>query len=164
MDSLTWTQEQSLLPEGAWLARGCGCAGGIVVGSVTAVVLWLGLGLEWWWGVAAWVVAFALGRTAGRALQRQLQLTHMAFTPSQLRLTSMTSSASTTVDLAELIEINVRHWGETVTTLEVRFAKSSHLVRTVSVTNRHDPTLAGRLAELLGPGISIQETTTNPVQ
>ncbi|MGP4014370.1 hypothetical protein [Saccharopolyspora sp. 5N708] len=147
------------------LARGCGCVSGIVVGSLAALVLCLGLGLAWWWGAAAWAAAFVLGAVIGRSIKRDM-VERIEFTRSQIHLTSSTSAR--TVEIGSVIEINVLHSGDAVadrrTTLQVRFASSNRLVKTVGVTNRRDATLASALARLLGPEIRIRETTTNPVR
>ncbi|MBF8190315.1 hypothetical protein ITP53_32300 [Nonomuraea sp. K274] len=166
VDSLTWTQDRHLIPTRMPLGRACGCMGGIAVGSAVAVVLCLGLGLSWWWGLAAWAAAFVLSAMIGRALKRQVLLERVEFTRSQVSLTG--PSSCSVVDIDTVIEVNVMHTGETAdsrsTTLQLRFGRSNRLIKTVSLTNRHDPALASRLAQLLGPGIRIQESTTNIVR
>ncbi|SEG97792.1 hypothetical protein SAMN05444920_11161 [Nonomuraea solani] len=163
MDSLTWAQGS--FPAVSPWARGCGCAWGMFAGGLVALVLFFGLGLTWWWGVAAWAAVFVLGMMAGRSLGR-LAVDRAEFTRSEVRLTNSTSTF--TVDIAQVMDIGISHWGDgaenRLTPLHMRFGKSYRVVKTVSVSNLHDPTLASNLDQLLGPGIPIQESTTHPVR
>ncbi|RBQ17770.1 hypothetical protein DP939_23175 [Spongiactinospora rosea] len=136
----------------------------MAVGILAAVIVWWGLGLEWWWAAAAWATCLVLGSMCGRAVSK-LVIDRMEFTRTQVSLTSSTSS--TTVDINTVIDIEISHWVETaehgLTTLSMSYGHPG-VVKTVSVTNLHDPTLAGRLAQLLGPQVLIQETTTKQVK
>jgi hypothetical protein len=157
VESVTWTDERGPIPAGIEVGRGFGCITGTVFGGVAALVLCVGLGLSWWWAVFSWLAAFSLGSTIKRSLVRMV-VYRMEFTRSSVRLVRPTSTR--TVAIAAVEDINVQHSADGEhTSVQLTYARSV-AVTTIAVTNRFDPTLAGRLTEVLGPGVRVRETNT----
>jgi hypothetical protein len=157
VDSLTWTDERGPIPAGVGVGRGCGVVTGTVLGGATALVLCVGLGLSWWWAVVSWLAAFSLGSTVARGMARMV-VYRIELTRTEVRLVRARSTR--TVPVAAVTDIDVVHSvDDEHTTVQLTCARSV-AVTTVAVTNRFDPTVAGRLAEVLGPGVRIQETHT----
>lgn len=158
MESLTWTDERGPIPSGSRVVvSGCGRIAGLVLGVPAAVVVCLVLGQPWWWGVIVWVAAFAIGSAVGRGTARMV-VYRMEFTRSSVRLVRPRSTR--TVAIAAVEDINVQHSADGEhTSVQLTYARSV-AVTTVAITNRFDPTLAGRLTEVLGPGVRVRETNT----
>lgn len=133
---------------------------GTLVGLVIAFVGGLALSVPFGWCALTVVLCATVGGGFGYVVSRR-SIMRVIFEGENAYLVSKTARRQ--VSLSDLRDVSVHHYGDsnagyTQTQLTVRWrSTASGRVRRVELPNAHDPALAHRLVEILGPRTHVEE-------